>query len=55
VTVDRAAQQAGKLGRGALMAKVDVKSAYRIVPVSPENRLLLGMWWRGRVFTIRIF
>ena len=49
VTVDRVARQAGKLGRGALMAKVDVKSAYRIVPVSPEDRLLLGMQWRGRM------
>ena len=37
VTVDRVARQAGKLGGGALMAKVDVKSAYRIIPVSPRS------------------
>ena len=30
-------------GRGALMAKVDVKNAYRNVPVHPDNRWLMGM------------
>ena len=38
------------MGRGALMAKVDVKSAYRLVPVHPEDRLLLGMSWEGDIF-----
>ena len=32
------------------MAKVDIKSAYRIVPVNPEDRLLLGMQWKGKTF-----
>ena len=34
-------------GRGTLMAKADIKSAYRNVPVHPEDRLLMGMSWRG--------
>ncbi len=37
-------------GRGTLMAKVDVKSAYRNVPVHPDDRWLMGMKWRGSVF-----
>lgn len=32
------------------MAKVDVRNAYSIIPVSPEDRLLLGMWWRGHMY-----
>ena len=33
------------LGNGTLMAKLDLKAAYRSVPVHPEDRLLLGTWW----------
>ena len=29
------------------MAKLDIKSAYRIIPVHPDDRPLLGMQWRG--------
>ena len=32
------------------MAKADIKQAYRIVPVHPENRLLLGMVWDDSLF-----
>ena len=32
------------------MAKIDVKSVYRIVPVHPEDRSLLGMCWNGDIF-----
>ena len=34
---------------GVELAKLDVKSAYRIVPVHPEGRHLLGMRWRGQM------
>ena len=39
-----------QLWRGTLMVKVDIKSAYRLVPVHLEDRLLLGMEWQGRVY-----
>ena len=29
------------------MAKVDVESAYRIIPISPADRPLLGFQWKG--------
>ena len=50
VSVDDAARAVAQKGRGFLMAKVDVKSAYRVVPVHPEDRLLLGMSWEGDLF-----
>ena len=31
------------LGRGTLLAKFDVESTYRIVPIHPNDRHLLGM------------
>ena len=49
-SVDRIAAAAMSLGRGALLAKIDIKSAYRLVPVSPSDRPLLGITWRGRFY-----
>lgn len=51
--VDEVVRQLLQLGPGALMAKLDVKSAYRIVPVHPQDRSLLGMKWEDRVFVDR--
>ena len=39
-----------KLGRGTLLAKVDVKSAFRLLPVHPADRHLLAMNWNAQVF-----
>ena len=49
-SVRDAISEIARLGKGALLAKVDVKSAFRIVPVHPEDRLLLGMKWREQLF-----
>ena len=38
------------LGKGTLLAKIDVKSAYRIVPVHPDDRPLLGMKFHGQEY-----
>ena len=48
--IDQIVQGILRLGGGsemAKMAKMDVRSAYRIVPVHPEDRCLLGMRWDG--------
>ena len=45
-----AAQVLLRLGKGALLAKVDVASTYRIIPVYPEDRMLLGMSWQDKVY-----
>jgi len=38
------------LGLGAQMAKMDIRSAYRMVPVHPQHRFLLGMQWECQVY-----
>ena len=50
VTVDMIADKVASLGKGTLLAKLDVKSAFRIVPVHPADRLLLGMQWRDSIY-----
>ena len=47
-SVDRVARSMQKYGKGALMAKIDVKSAYRLVPVHPDDRYLLGVKWEDQ-------
>ena len=49
-TIDEAVEAVVDLGPGALLAKIDVKEAYRNIPVHPEDRTLLGMSWAGRTF-----
>ena len=49
-TVDKAAQLIICLGRGALLAKIDISHAYRNVPVHPDDRRLLWTVWNGSVF-----
>ena len=39
-----------QLERGTHMAKVDIRNAYRNVPVHPVDRWLLGMSWRRGIF-----
>ena len=36
--------------RGALMVKVDICNAYRVIPIHPDDRWLMGMTWKGSVY-----
>ena len=49
-SVDLAIQQIRRMGEGALLSKLDIKEAYRIVPVHPEDWPLLGMCWKGNYY-----
>ena len=40
--VDDVAKVVVKMGVGALLGRMDVQSAYRIIPVHPEEKWLLG-------------
>ena len=40
------------LRSGALMAKLDIKSAYRLVPVHPGDRYLLNLQWEGETYAV---
>ena len=42
------------LGKGSLMAKLDVKSAFRLCPVRPHDQHLLGMHWNGKFYFDRV-
>ena len=50
VSVDTIANTAASLGVGTLLTKVDIESAYRLIPVHPEDRQLLGVMWRDQCF-----
>ena len=50
IKVDDIIDRIMSLGRGTLLAKFDVESAYRIIPVHPDDRYLLGMQWQGNYF-----
>jgi hypothetical protein len=36
------------MGLDTQLAKIDIKSAYRIIPVHPDKRPLLGMLWEDQ-------
>ncbi len=49
-SVDQAVRIIMLKGKQTQMAKFDIESAYRLIPVHPEDRLLLGMKWRGFLY-----
>ena len=49
-SVDMASQIISQLGAGTQLAKLDLKDAYRIVPVHPGDRPLLGMQWKKTLY-----
>ena len=49
-SVDVAAQLILQAGQGALLSKVDIKEAYRIIPVHQDDWRLLGMQWDNLFF-----
>ena len=49
-SIDDAVKMLVTLGKGTLMAKLDLKDAYCAVPVYPHDCPLLGMQWKGRIF-----
>ena len=54
-SVDDAVQLILKLGPGTQLAKLDIKQAYRNVPVHPQDRWLLGMQWQGQYYVDTVF
>lgn len=49
-SVDQAVRIITREGRQTQMAKFDIESAYRLVPVHPDDRPLLGMKWRDFLY-----
>ena len=49
-TVDNAIAMIQRHGRGALMAKTDVKHTFRLIPVHPLDWPLLGIKWENQYY-----
>ena len=49
-TFDQALTLVARYGTNALMAKLDIKSAFRLCPVRLEDRELLGIHWQGQFY-----
>jgi hypothetical protein len=39
-----------RLGRGTLLSKFDIRAAFKLVPVRPADRPLLGLIWQGKYY-----
>ena len=50
VTVDTAIRHILNTGTGALLAKIDIKHAFRLLPVHPADHHLLAKSWKGDLF-----
>ena len=46
-SIDNAVSFIQALGPGCLLAKLDLREAYRVVPIHPQDRPLLAMQWEG--------
>jgi len=50
ITVDNAIAQAQTLGRGTLLTKIDIKSAFHLLPVHPVDHHMLVMKWKQQLY-----
>lgn len=48
VSIDQVVESIVVMGRGTLMAKIDIKQAYCNIPVHLDDRHLLGVEWKGK-------
>ena len=42
-----------QMGIGTLMVKLDLKNAYCIIPIHPEDHSLLAITWEGKTYVDR--
>ena len=52
VSVDVVVIVVAEMGRGTILAEVDIRTAYQLAPVDPEDRWLLGMMCNGGLFAV---
>ena len=48
--IDDAAHLIVNAGHGAFVAKIDIANTFRIIPMHPDDRYILGMQWQGKVY-----
>lgn len=49
-SIDDAVRLIKSFGPGCYLAKTDIESAFRIIPIHPSNYHLLGMIWQGQYY-----
>lgn len=54
VKIDEVANYVLSFPPGALMAKIDIKHAYRNIPVHPDDRHLLAMRWQDEILVDKV-
>jgi hypothetical protein len=52
-SVDHAVEMIRSVGIGVLLVKLDLKDAYRLIPVHPDDQCLLGISWQGHMYVNR--
>lgn len=52
-SIDNAVTIIQTLGRGTMQVKIDLKDAYRLIPVHPDDYHLLGIGWDGYTYVDR--
>ena len=50
ITVQEVAAKAVELGKGSMIAKIDIKSAYRLIPICPHDCKWLGIQWQDQIY-----
>ena len=54
IKVDDAVRAIMQRGQGAYLSKLDIRNAFRLVPVHPDDQCLLGICWAGQFFYERV-
>ena len=54
ITIDNAIEGIISFGQGCFLAKTDIESAFRLIPVHPDDYELLGMFWDDKYFYDRV-
>ena len=49
-SVDNLSSTILSVGKGALLVKADIKEAYRMVPVNPDDQFFLAVEWANRIY-----
>ena len=50
ITIDNAIQRILCHGRGCFVAKTDIESAFRLIPLKPSDYELSGIFWDGNYY-----
>ena len=50
ISIEDTVQEILSQGTGTILSKIDIKSAFGILPVHPEDRNLLGMCWNNAIY-----